>query len=89
MLWYFYGSLQVVVYEKEHRLRTIMRMMGLTSNGYWLTTYFLEVLKYVIILSLVYIFGAAVGLKYFLKQKNFGPDIMYIQAADFQNIKII
>ena len=63
----FYGALQVVVYEKEHRLRTIMRMMGLTSNVYWLTTYALEVLKYIIILSLVYIFGALVGLKYFLK----------------------
>ena len=32
-------SLQVLVYEKEKRLRMMMKMHGLGNGAYWLVTY--------------------------------------------------
>ena len=60
-----YGIVQGIVYEKQYRLRVIMRMMGLTSNVYWLVTYVLEVLKYVVTLTVVFVVGRMLGLAYF------------------------
>ncbi len=60
-----FGTVQVVVYEKQYRLRVIMRMMGLTADVYWLVTYALEVLKYTVNMTAIFIVGRMFGLKYF------------------------
>ena len=69
MLWFywlpFYSAVQVPVYEKEHRLRMIMRMMGLTSSVYWITMYILEVFKFLLIQTCLYIFCIALDISYF------------------------
>ncbi|CAH2052933.1 unnamed protein product [Thlaspi arvense] len=54
-----------LVYEKQERLRIIMKMHGLGDGPYWMISY-----AYFLTLSLLYvvslvIFGSAIGLKYF------------------------
>ncbi|KAL0847392.1 hypothetical protein Bca101_020638 [Brassica carinata] len=55
-----------LVYEKQQRLRIIMKMHGLGNGPYWLISY-----VYYLIISTFYIislmiFGSAIGLKFFL-----------------------
>ncbi|XP_024007096.1 ABC transporter A family member 10 [Eutrema salsugineum] len=54
-----------LVYEKQERLRIIMKMHGLGDGPYWMISY-----AYFLTISLLYvvslvIFGSAIGLKYF------------------------
>ncbi|XP_019085909.1 PREDICTED: ABC transporter A family member 3-like isoform X2 [Camelina sativa] len=54
-----------LVYEKQHRLRVIMKMHGLGDGPYWMITY-----AYFLAISTLYIiclmiFGSAIGLKFF------------------------
>ncbi|KAL0790213.1 hypothetical protein Bca101_006459 [Brassica carinata] len=55
-----------LVYEKQQRLRIIMKMHGLGDGPYWMISY-----VYYLIISTLYIislmiFGSAIGLKFFL-----------------------
>ncbi|CAN8251968.1 unnamed protein product [Cochlearia groenlandica] len=54
-----------LVYEKQERLRIIMKMHGLGDGPYWMISYayFLTISLFYVV-SLV-IFGSAIGLKYF------------------------
>ncbi|KFK27924.1 hypothetical protein AALP_AA8G447700 [Arabis alpina] len=57
--------LTTLVYEKQERLRIIMKMHGLGDGPYWLISY-----AYFLIVSMLYIislvsFGSAIGLKFF------------------------
>ncbi|KAL0342604.1 UNVERIFIED_CONTAM: ABC transporter A family member 7 [Sesamum calycinum] len=54
-----------LVYEKQHRLRIMMKMHGLGDGPYWMISY-----AYFLAISSVYmlcfvIFGSAIGLKFF------------------------
>ncbi|XP_045792339.1 ABC transporter A family member 7-like isoform X4 [Trifolium pratense] len=54
-----------LVYEKEHKLRIMMKMHGLGDGPYWMITY-----GYFLVLSMIYmlcfvIFGSVLGLKFF------------------------
>ncbi|CAA7025257.1 unnamed protein product [Microthlaspi erraticum] len=54
-----------LVYEKQERLRIIMKMHGLGDGPYWMISY-----AYFLIISILYvaslvIFGSAIGLNYF------------------------
>nr|VDD50808.1 unnamed protein product [Brassica oleracea] len=58
--------LTTLVYEKQQRLRIIMKMHGLGDGPYWMISY-----AYCLAISTVYviclmIFGSAIGLKFFL-----------------------
>lgn len=59
--------LQQLVYEKEKRLRMMMKMHGLGDGAYWLITYCWYFLLYLLYIAVFLIFGNAVGLKYFRK----------------------
>ncbi|KAG9150077.1 hypothetical protein Leryth_021480 [Lithospermum erythrorhizon] len=54
-----------IVYEREHRLRIMMKMHGLNDGPYWMISY-----AYFLVLSSVYmlcfvVFGSVIGLKFF------------------------
>ncbi|KAH0942807.1 hypothetical protein HID58_002444 [Brassica napus] len=54
-----------LVYEKQERLRIIMKMHGLGDGPYWLISYaFFLTISVLYVVSLV-IFGSVIGLKYF------------------------
>ncbi|KAL9155879.1 hypothetical protein ABFS82_09G035500 [Erythranthe guttata] len=58
-------TLTYLVYEKEHRLRIMMKMHGLGDGPYWMISY-----AYFLAISSVYmlcfvIFGSAIGLNFF------------------------
>ncbi|KAL6559475.1 hypothetical protein OROGR_004592 [Orobanche gracilis] len=54
-----------LVYEKEHRLRIMMKMHGLGDGPYWMISYaYFLVISSIYMLCLV-IFGSAIGLNFF------------------------
>ncbi|CAH2043965.1 unnamed protein product [Thlaspi arvense] len=54
-----------LVYEKQERLRIIMKMHGLGDGPYWMISYaYFLTISFLYVVSLV-IFGSAIGLKYF------------------------
>ncbi|KAG2490617.1 hypothetical protein HYH03_011009 [Edaphochlamys debaryana] len=59
--------LQQLVYEKEKRLRMMMKMHGLGDGAYWLITYLWYLMLYVLYMAIFLIFGAGVGLDIFRK----------------------
>ena len=58
-------GLQVVVYEKEQRLRMMMKLMGLPDSVYWLVTYAYNLVMYVLFIIMLYVAGCAIGLSFF------------------------
>lgn len=78
--------LTYLVYEKQHKLRTMMKMHGLGNGPYW-TSYY----AYFLILSTVYlvlfvIFGSLIGLNFF-KTNNYG--ILFVFFFSFTNLQIV
>lgn len=59
--------LQQLVYEKEKRLRMMMKMHGLGDTVYWLVTYAWYLLLYCVYIIIFILFGAAVQLSVFRK----------------------
>mmetsp|Transcript_40231 Transcript_40231/g.119957 ORF Transcript_40231/g.119957 Transcript_40231/m.119957 type:complete len:1026 (-) Transcript_40231:846-3923(-) len=68
--------LQQLVYEKEKRLRMMMKMHGLGDGAYWLVTYCWFTVLYIAYIAVFIIFGSAVGLQYFRKT-NYGIQIIF------------
>ncbi|GIL45991.1 hypothetical protein Vafri_3095 [Volvox africanus] len=68
--------LQLLVYEKEKRLRMMMKMHGLGDGAYWLITYLWYLLLYIIYMIIFVVFGAAVGLQIF-RRTNIGVQIIF------------
>lgn len=78
--------LTYLVYEKQHKLRTMMKMHGLGNGPYW-TIYY----AYFLILSTVYlvlfvIFGSLIGLNFF-KTNDYG--ILFVFFFSFTNLQIV
>ncbi|XP_010457663.1 PREDICTED: ABC transporter A family member 10-like [Camelina sativa] len=74
-----------LVYEKQQRLRIIMKMHGLGDGPYWMISY-----AYFLTLSLFYVtalvvFGSVIGLKYF-RVNNYS--IQFIFFFIFINLQI-
>ncbi|KAG2497357.1 hypothetical protein HYH03_004516 [Edaphochlamys debaryana] len=57
--------LQQLVYEKEKRLRSMMKMHGLSDVAYWTVTYLWYLMLYVLYMVFFVVFGSAIGLKIF------------------------
>ncbi|KXZ51666.1 hypothetical protein GPECTOR_11g119 [Gonium pectorale] len=68
--------LQQLVYEKEKRLRMMMKMHGLGDGAYWLITYLWNLLLYVVYMIIFIVFGAGVGLEIF-RRTNMGVQIIF------------
>jgi len=54
-----------IVYEKEFKLRTMMKMMGLSDAAYWLITFSYNLLVYIVYLFLFIALGALARLSIF------------------------
>jgi len=78
------SMLQQLVYEKEFRLRVIMKMHGLPDSAYWLVSYVWNFLVYAAGIILFVIIGSAVGLKYFIKNSYGVQAIFYILYGQVQ-----
>lgn len=63
--------LNQLVYEKEQRLRMMMKMHGLGDPAYWAVTYAWNLALYLAYGALFIISGSALGLQYFRKT-NYG-----------------
>jgi hypothetical protein len=59
--------LMQLVYEKERRLRMMMKMHGLGDGAYWLVTYLWFLALYVLYMAVFVAFGSAIGLQVFRK----------------------
>ncbi|XP_015070141.1 ABC transporter A family member 7-like [Solanum pennellii] len=88
-----------LVYEKEQKLRIMMKMHGLADVPYWMISY-----AYFLVISTIYmfcfvIFGSLVGLKFFLVNDysiqfvfyfiyiNLQVALAFLVAAFFSNVK--
>eukprot|EP01043_Picozoa_sp_COSAG02_P000493 COSAG02_NODE_9_length_59728_cov_36.104714_16_plen_1199_part_00 len=58
-------GLGVVVYEKEMRLRMMMKLMGLTDSVYWMVTYLYNLVTYCLFMIMLYVAGNLIGLAFF------------------------
>lgn len=57
--------MSLIMYEKENRLREIMKMMGLKMGAYWIVTYFLFLLEYLVMVSVFWIAGTFGNIHFF------------------------
>ncbi|CAN6201246.1 unnamed protein product [Urochloa humidicola] len=78
--------LTYLVYEKQHKLRTMMKMHGLGDGPYWIIYY-----MYFLIFSTVYmiifvIFGSVIGVNFF-KINNYS--IQFVFFFSFINLQIV
>ncbi|KAG8475743.1 hypothetical protein CXB51_032538 [Gossypium anomalum] len=88
-----------LVYEKQQKLRVMMKMHGLGDGPYWMISY-----AYFLVISLLYmlcfvIFGSVIGLKFFtlndysiqcvfyLLYINLQISLAFLVAAMFSNVK--
>ncbi|XP_047073253.1 ABC transporter A family member 8-like [Lolium rigidum] len=78
--------LTYLVYEKQHKLRTMMKMHGLGDGPYWIINY-----SYFLILSTLYLvmfvlFGSLIGLNFF-KMNDYS--IQFVFFFSFINLQIV
>lgn len=59
--------LQQLVYEKEKKLRMMMKMHGLGDGPYWLVTYLWYLLLYIVYIIIYLVVGSLIRLKIFTK----------------------
>merc|ERR1711871_1230827 len=57
--------MSMVMYEKENRLREVMKMMGLKMSVYWSVTYVLFLAEYAIVVLVFWIVGAFAKINFF------------------------
>jgi ABC-type multidrug transport system ATPase subunit len=55
----------MIMYEKENRLREIMKMMGLKLSAYWFVTYILFYCEYALLVGVFWIAGALGKINFF------------------------
>ncbi|XP_062223734.1 ABC transporter A family member 8-like [Phragmites australis] len=77
--------LTILVYEKQKKLRIMMKMHGLGDLPYWTISY-----CYFLLLSLLYVlsfilFGSVLGLRFF-RQNNYG--IQFVFYFTYMNLQI-
>jgi hypothetical protein len=56
-----------LVYEKERRLRMMMKMHGLGDTAYWIVMYSWFLLLYIAYMAIFVFFGSVIGLNMFRK----------------------
>lgn len=68
--------LMQLVYEKEKRLRLMMKMHGLSDGAYWLVMYSWYLLLYVVYITVFMVFGSGINLSLFTKNA-YGIQIIF------------
>lgn len=76
--------MQSLVYEKENRLRVMMRMHGLSSNTYWLVSYLWWITVTFFYSLFLMIFGAVIGLNFFAGNDFLLQIVFYITLQHAQ-----
>ncbi|PNH04925.1 ABC transporter A family member 8, partial [Tetrabaena socialis] len=69
--------LQQLVYEKEKRLRMMMKMHGLSDLAYWIVTYLWYLMLYCVYMTFFVVFGSAIRLKIFTTSSYSLQAILY------------
>ncbi|XWS51101.1 hypothetical protein CRYUN_Cryun12cG0147500 [Craigia yunnanensis] len=99
LTWINIVVLTSLVYEKQEKLRVMMKMHGLGDGPYWMISY-----AYFLVISLLYmlcfvIFGSVIGLKFFTLNDysiqfvfyfiyiNLQVSLAFLVAAMFSNVK--
>ncbi len=67
--------MSMIMYEKENRLREIMKMMGLKLSAYWFVTYILFYCEYCLLVGVFWIAGAIGKINFFSLHS---PVVMFI-----------
>jgi hypothetical protein len=65
LMLYMFVILSLVVYEKQAKLRMIMKMMGLKMSVYWVITYLFYLVQYALMIALMWILGNAANVRSF------------------------
>mmetsp|Transcript_12303 Transcript_12303/g.40386 ORF Transcript_12303/g.40386 Transcript_12303/m.40386 type:complete len:2003 (+) Transcript_12303:62-6070(+) len=68
--------LQRIVYEKESRVRIMMKMQGLNDETYFVVSMTYYIILYVAYMFVLVLFGSLVGLKFFLLN-DYGIQILF------------
>ena len=76
------------VYEKEKRLRMMMKMHGLGDTAYWLVTYAWYLILYCLYIIVFIIFGSAIRLKIFT-MTNYGAAVPGLLSFCFLCIMLL
>jgi len=63
----FPGIVVALVYEKEHKLRVMMKMMGLDTNAYWVINYGFFVTMYIFYIMIFMVVGSVMEVTFFTK----------------------
>ncbi|TVT96654.1 hypothetical protein EJB05_58124 [Eragrostis curvula] len=78
--------LTYLVYEKQHKLRTMMKMHGLGDGPYWIIYYMYFLILSTVYLILFVIFGSIIGLNFF---KINDYSIQFVFFFSFINLQIV
>ncbi|WVZ79607.1 hypothetical protein U9M48_027169 [Paspalum notatum var. saurae] len=78
--------LTYLVYEKQHKLRTMMKMHGLGDGPYWIIYYMYFLVLSTVYLILFVVFGSVIGLDFF-KINDYG--IQFVFFFSFVNLQIV
>ncbi|KAA6409517.1 MAG: ABC transporter A family member 7, partial [Trebouxia sp. A1-2] len=68
--------LVTLVYEKQHRLRIMMKMHGLGDSAYWIIQYTWFLFIYCCYIAILLLVGSAINLKFF-RLTNYGLQIIF------------
>ncbi|XP_074316993.1 ABC transporter A family member 8-like [Silene latifolia] len=84
VVWLFPVMLQALVYEKQHKLRMMMKMHGLGDGAYWTMSYiYFAIVSYIYILCFV-AFGSLLGLDVFTMNNYFVQFPFYLTYINLQ-----
>ncbi|KAK1611123.1 hypothetical protein QYE76_034796 [Lolium multiflorum] len=78
--------LTYLVYEKQQKLRTMMKMHGLGNGPYWIIYYAYFLTLSTVYLLLFVIFGSVIGLSFF-KENDYS--IQFVFLFSFINLQIV
>jgi len=65
----FPGIVVALVYEKEHKLRVMMKMMGLDTSAYWAINYVFFSVIYMMYITIFVLVGTLADLSFFTKNE--------------------
>nr|CAB3468272.1 unnamed protein product [Digitaria exilis] len=78
--------LTYLVYEKQHKLRTMMKMHGLGDGPYWIIYYMYFLIFSTVYMILFVIFGSVIGVNFF---KINDYSIQFVFFFSFINLQIV
>ena len=77
--------MQSMVYEKENRLRIMMKMHGLSDTTYWVVSYMWWIMITFIYSLFLLIFGNAINLNFF-RGNDFSVELIFVITAQHAQV---